>query len=287
MSNGMKFIQIGSDGGFLSKPVELTSLLLAPAERADILVDFSDINPGTTILLRNDAKAPFPDGDSPDPDTVGQIMQFSVPINSPQPVEPTKLPYILNCITKLKPNAPARILTLNEAMGPNGPTMVLLNGQMWSAPITETPKVGSTEEWCIVNLTMDSHPIHLHLVQFQLLDRQNFKAEEYKSKWEELNGMVPLHHKSKVLPIEPYLLGKPEDPEANEKGWKDTVRMNPGQVTRIVVRFAPQDIPTQGVSPGENYYPFDPSSGPGYVWHCHILDHEDNEMMRPYKVEPK
>ncbi|MHB8132454.1 MAG: multicopper oxidase family protein, partial [Mobilitalea sp.] len=169
MSNGMKFIQIGSDGGLLPSPVELETLLIAPAERADIIVDFSDIAPGTKILLLNEANAPFPDGDSPDPDTVGQIMQFNVPIETPEPVKPVKLPYRLNCIPILKPNAPRRILTLNEVMGQDGPTMVLLNGQMWSAPITETPQVGSTEEWCIVNLTMDSHPIHLHLVQFQLL----------------------------------------------------------------------------------------------------------------------
>jgi hypothetical protein len=86
------------------------------------------------------------------------------------------------------------------------------------------------------------------------------------------------------LPVEPYLKGEPIWPDANESGWKDTVRMNPGQVTRILVRFAPQDVPSCKVKPGVNLYPFDPGVGPGYVWHCHILDHEDNEMMRPYKV---
>ncbi|MDF2942150.1 MAG: putative multicopper oxidase [Herbinix sp.] len=285
MSNGMHFIQIGSDGGFLSEPVELNSLLLAPAERADILVDFSEIEPGTSILLQNNANAPFPDGDSPDPNTVGQIMQFTIPFDAPEPIKPCMLPDRLNCITNLKPNTPKRILTLNEVTGPNGPTIVLLNGQKWSAPITETPRVGSTEEWCIVNLTMDTHPIHLHLVQFQLHNRQNFDMEEYQKKWEELNGILPLEQPTEVLPIDPYLLGKPIDPDENESGWKDTVRMNPGQVTRIWVRFAPQDTPNCQVSPGKNYYPFDPSSGPGYVWHCHIIDHEDNEMMRPYIVE--
>lgn len=286
LSNGMPMIQIGTDGGFLPKPVELTSLLLAPAERADILINFADILPGTTIKLLNDAKAPFPDGASPDPETVGQIMQFTVPIKAPDPVPPEKLPKQMNCTPCLIPDAPKRILTLNEVMGPNGPTEVLLNGQMWAAPVSELPQVGSTEDWWIVNLTADSHPIHLHLVQFLLVSRQDIDTLAYSQAWEEANGMPPLHHPTKEVPVEPYLLGAPLPPDGNEEGWKDTIRVNPNQVTRIRVRFAPQDIPANGVNPGENYYSFDPSAGPGYVWHCHILDHEDNEMMRPYKVKP-
>ncbi len=335
--NGMKFIQIGTDGGFLPEPVELDSLLIAPGERADVLVDFSDIAPGISILLMNDAKAPFPVGDDPDPNTVGQIMQFTVPLNSPAPAKPPKLP--LNSPAPAKPpklpldspapakpskhplkspapvkpsklplNSPApvkpsklpkklnnipdlvpevqRILTLNEVMGPNdSPVMLLLNGQKWEAPVSELPRVGSTEEWVIANLTMDTHPIHLHLVQYQLLNRQDFRADDYRAKWEELNGMPPLDHPTKVLPVEPYLIGVPIEPDANEKGWKDTVRMNPNQVTRILVRFAPQNVAAGVAKPGKNFYPFNPSCGPGYVWHCHILDHEDNEMMRPYRVK--
>ena len=286
MSNGMKIVQIGTDGGFLPEPVELNSLLIAPGERADVLIDFSDIAPDTAILLLNDAKAPFPTGDDPDFNTVGQIMQFTVPVNSPQPVKPTKLPKKLNSIPRLVPDK-KRTLTLNEVLDPNSgsPVMLLLNGQKWEAPISELPIVGSTEEWVIANLTMDTHPIHLHLVQFQLLDRQVFRADDYRTKWEEINGMQPLNHPTIVLPVEPYLINAPIEPDANEKGWKDTVRMNPNQVTRILVRFAPQNVPSGAVKPGQNFYPFNPSCGPGYVWHCHILDHEDNEMMRPYKVE--
>lgn len=285
MSNGMTFIQIGSDGGFLPKPVELTSLLLAPGERADLLIDFSQFSPGTIIRLLNDASAPFPDGESPDPDTVGQIMQFTVPVDAPKPVRPKKLPCKLNTIPILKPDI-KRTLTLNEVNGPNGPIMVLLNGQMWMAPISEFPRVGSTEEWVIANLTMDTHPIHLHLVQFQLVDRQDFDAAGYMELWEMINGMVPLMHPTFEVPVGPFLSPNgPIDPEENELGWKDTIRMNPNQVTRIRVRFAPQDVPSGNVKPGENLFPFDPTTEPGYVWHCHILDHEDNEMMRPYKVK--
>ncbi|NSW90625.1 MAG: multicopper oxidase domain-containing protein [Firmicutes bacterium] len=285
LSNGMTFVQIGSDGGFLPKPVELGSLLIAPGERADILMDFSSIEPGTSIILQNDANAPFPGGDTPDPNTVGQIMQFTVLADSSAPVKPPRLPDKLNRIPRLIPDSPPRILTLNEVTTPNGPVILVLNGQKWSAPISELPRVGSTEEWIIINLTMDTHPIHLHLVQFQVVSRQNFKAEEYKNKWEEFNGVPPLDHPTIALPIEPYLDGEPISPPDNEKGWKDTVKVNSNEVTRIRVRFAPQDIPVFVAKPGKNLYSFDPTLGPGYVWHCHILDHEDNEMMRPYKVK--
>jgi FtsP/CotA-like multicopper oxidase with cupredoxin domain len=153
------------------------------------------------------------------------------------------------------------------------------------APISETPRVGSTEEWVIANLTADSHPIHLHLVQFQLLDRQYFDAAGYMKKWEEVNGMAPLMHPTIEVPVESFLSPDgPIKPDDNELGWKDTIRMNPNQVTRIRVRFAPQDVPSGCVVQGENLFPFDPTTEPGYVWHCHILDHEDNEMMRPYKL---
>lgn len=284
LSNGMPFIQIGSDGGFLPKPAELKSLLIAPGERVDILIDFSRLIPGSKVRLLNNANAPYPDG-TPTDDNVGQIMQFTVPENASDPVIPKKLPGKLNTIPLLLPDA-KRILTLNEVMTPDGPTMIVLNGQMWLTPTSETPRVGSTEEWVIANLTMDTHPIHLHLVQFQLINRQDFDAVGYMNKWEEINGMLPLMHPTIEVPIEPFLTeGCPIKPDANELGWKDTIRMNSNQVTRIRVRFAPQDVPTGCVKPGENLFPFDPTTEPGYVWHCHILDHEDNEMMRRYKVK--
>jgi FtsP/CotA-like multicopper oxidase with cupredoxin domain len=84
--------------------------------------------------------------------------------------------------------------------------------------------------------------------------------------------------------ITPFLQGPASPPRPNEAGWKDTVMMLPGQVTRIVVRYAPQDKP---VDAPDLYYDFDPNVlGRGYVWHCHIIDHEDNEMMRPLAVTP-
>ncbi|WP_330587975.1 multicopper oxidase family protein [Anaerocolumna sedimenticola] len=261
LSNGMKMTQIGSDGGFLPTPVVLESLLLAPAERADILIDFSDIKPGTKIMLLNDANAPYPGGNPPDPDTVGQVMRFTVPMYTSPPVKPGKLPDILNKLPELIPDSPKKVLTLFEINGLNGPVELLLDGQKWSSPTSELPVVGSTQIWEIANLTADTHPIHLHLVQFRLLNRQKFKASEYENKWTQINGLPPLDHPTNVLELEPYLIGSPYLPDENEKGWKDTVRMNPNEVTRILVRFAPQRIPSGSVKPGENRYSFDPARG--------------------------
>lgn len=212
-----------------------------------------------------------------------------------------------------------RQLVLIEVEGPGGPLEVLLNNTKWSGiregtttPVpgsqpgtmgqgdflTELPEVGATEVWEIINLTPDSHPIHLHLIQFQLLNRQNFDAVGYRTTYDALfpGGVYipgfgpPLRYNVPNAAgavggnpnVGPYLQGGIIPPDANEAGWKDTVRMDPGQVTRIVARWAPQDVSVNAVKPGQNLYPFDPTVGPGYAWHCHILDHEDNEMMRPY-----
>ena len=279
-SNQMPFIQIGTDGGYLPKPVQLVSLLISPGERADILVDFSQLSPGTKLILTNTANAPFPDGSPPDYQTVGQIMQFTV-LNKPV-VAPPPLPNRLNCICPLKRGRKVRTLTLYEVGGPNGALEFLQDGQKWSAPVSELPLVGSTEDWQFVNLSTGAHPMHLHLIQFQLVSRQDFLVDKYTSDWLALNGQPPFDHPTKVLPVKPYLLDGPIKPPAHENGWKDTIQAYPGQVTTIRVRFAPQDVEVS--LPGENWFPFNPAARPGYVWHCHILDHEDNEMMRPYKV---
>ncbi len=283
-SNNMSFIQIASDGGYLAHPVKLTSLILAPAERADILVDFSNERCKTKIILENYANAPYPMGDAPDPNTTGQIMQFTV-INS-HAENPNELPKTLNKITKLKTDSKKRTVVLFEVQGPNGPQEVLLNGQKWSAPVSELPRISSTEEWEFVNLTQDTHPMHLHLVQFQAYNRQAFRTQDYTNDWIALNGEPPLDHPTKVLPVNKYLVGNAIKADPNERGWKDTIRVNPGEVTRIKVRFAPLDINPKLTVPGKNFYSFNPEIGPGYVWHCHIIDHEDNEMMRPYQVIP-
>ena len=275
---GPAFHQIGSDGGYLAEPVILNQpgdptsprLLMAPAERADVIIDFSSYAPGTEFILRNTAKAPYPMGESPDGQTVGQIMLFRVvPATGP---DPSVIPATLASVTRLSDPSVRRTMTLNEIEGETGPLTAMLNGLPMDAAVTETPTLGTTELWEVVNLTGDAHPIHIHLVQFQLLNRQRFNVRRYEMAYEAANDTSGEHYTP--VDVTPYLRGKPIPADANERGWKDTYRMNPGEVTRILVRFAPQDE-----SPA---FAFDATAEPGYVWHCHILEHEENDMMRPY-----
>lgn len=286
LSNIAKFTQVSTDGGYLPKPAVLRNLVIAPGERADIVIDFSKMPAGTKILMTNVAAAPFPAGIAADPATVGQIMQFTV--NRTRAANAFEAPKSLNKLPFLKANAPTRVLTLNEIMGINGPLSSALDGQMYQAPASELPRVGSTEIWEIVNTTADTHPIHLHLIQFQLMSRQAFDPIGYSAAWDALNGqgMLPLMQPTVAVQTAPYLLGRPRPAPVNERGWKDTIQMNPGEVTRIIVRYAPTDAPLAFAVPGVNLFKFDPTFGPGYVWHCHILDHEDNDMMRPLSVMP-
>lgn len=284
------FTVIGSDGGYLRAPATVTQLTIAPGERYDVLVDFSNLKPGTKIIMKNSAKTPFPDGTAAKGATTGQIMQFTV-VGSPGPA-PANMPAVPNPSLAMFPSLtppPAektRFLVLTEVMGALGPTEVLLNGLKWHFPVTELPVVGSTEEWVIVNPTADTHPIHLHLTQFQLVSRQRVDIGLYYADWLTLNGgmMPPFHHEPSPLDPAMYLKGPTKPANLWEQGWKDTVQMHPGEVTIIRVRFAAITAPVGGPLDENGNYPFDPTEGPGYVWHCHILEHEDNEMMRPYVV---
>jgi len=289
------------------------ALLMGLAERADVIVDFRGLKNGTVVRMVNTAPdAPF--GGFPDipadPATTGQVMQFVVNSallgQSPTDLTATD-PYslVLNAEpANAAPIAATKTLSLNEeesatlcvtvdALGnvvevpgalpplcldgaglpagvPMAPKAALLGEvqcvdavtgvptatvppacnpatevlagvpMLWSDPMTERPLQGDTEQWDIYNLTVDGHPIHLHLVRYEVVDRQL---------------LDPLTN----LPI-----GLPMPPEANETGYKDTVIAYPGEVTRLKASF---DI--AGL----------------YVWHCHIVEHEDNEMMRPYCVD--
>lgn len=152
----------------------------------------------------------------------------------------------------------------------------LLDEQSWDGAISETPQFGATEDWVLVNTTLDAHPIHLHLVQFQLVSRQLLNTAGYLDEWIKLNGQPPFNHFTRnVASLSNYLTGTAASTQPEEQGWKDTLTVYSGEVVTIRVRFAPQDGST---------YTFDASAGPGYVWHCHLLEHEDHEMMRPYKI---
>lgn len=244
LSSGQNFVQIGTDGGLLENPVTLSYIILAPAERADVVVDFS-CHANQNIIMTNDAPTPFPDGGVPLTPDLMQIMEFRVKSHVSMPDRST-IPSTLSCLDRLDPlqAITVRKNTLVESTDEFGRLLLLLNNLMWSEPpITETPYNGTIEIWELFNTTVDTHPIHLHLVQFQILDRAPFTGD----------------------PNDPDLvIGPSQPPDPNEMGWKDTVRANPGEVTRIIARFGP----FTGI----------------YPWHCHIIEHEDHDMMRPYEV---
>jgi spore coat protein A, manganese oxidase len=231
LSNGMSFQVIGSDQGLLAEPVEMKRLVLAPAERTDIVVDFSQAR-GERVVLMSDAL---------------ELMQFRV--GREKVVDESVVPAVLRELPRVDESTAVRRreMTLNEFDGDNGePMVMLLNRKHWVEPVTEFVKLDSTEIWSFVNLTQDVHPIHLHMVRFQVLDRQSFSVYDYLAD----NGL--------------RTTGDVIKPGAHEMGWKDVVQCPPETVTRIVVPF-------QGYA-GK------------YLWHCHILEHEANDMMRPYVV---
>ena len=270
----MRVWQIGNEGGFLSRPVNVSSLTMSPAERADLIVDFSAVPGGRVHLINIGPDGPFsgpiggpvPQEIRADPQTTGLVMQFRV---ATQPVaDPTTPParFVLPDIQPLPRPVRTRKLALLEAaatgMGEaetEGPVEVLLGTanpatlrpteRMWGDPVTENPRVGDTEIWELYNFTGDAHPIHVHEVHFQVVNREGIIIEEDPS------GM----------PIGAKLAEDQRQPERTERGWKDTVTALPEEVTRIVAKF---DKPGQ------------------FVWHCHIVEHEDNEMMRPYRIGP-
>jgi spore coat protein A len=260
LSDGRPITQIGTDQGLLPAPVTTSRLLLAPAERADVIVDFRGAR-GARIRLKNDAPAPYPKGEAPDRRTTADIMEFRVVTPLGRPDLPG-IPGRLRAITPLsETDATVRYMAFREykdAMGE--PVTVLLNGRKWHEPVTVRPKLGGTEVWHLINTTDDAHPIHLHLVRFQVLDRQRFDTAAYLRDWgAERPGEGP-----DPIAVEPYLQGAREAPPAHERGWKDTVRADPGEVVRIIARF-------------------DGYTGK-YPWHCHMLEHEDNEMMLRFEV---
>ncbi len=243
LSNKQSFHAIGTDQGLLHAPVELKKIVIAPGERLDLILDFS-ARVSEQITVQDDAVA---------------VMQFRVsgsdaaPVSAPVVAQKSEsaLPAVLRPIERLAESSAVktRTLSLDEVDDlVQNPAKMLLNNTAWHMPVTEDPVLDSVEIWNLINPTDDSHPIHLHLVKFQILDRRRFQTFAYLS--------------DKQLKF----TGQPVPPEPSEAGWKDTARAEPGMVTRIIVRF-------------DGY--------PGrYVWHCHILEHEDNEMMRPYQVRP-
>jgi spore coat protein A, manganese oxidase len=265
---GVEVWQIGNEGGFLSAPVNITGmgnqLLMGLAERADMIVDFTNVPAGNYVLGNLGPDEPFGGGtpdedfDVADPNSTGQILQFHVvPALAPDPTTPPAF-LQLPVITPLPAPVATRPLALMEEMSTawDGPAAAMLGNvesgmamhRMWMEPISENPNVGDTEVWEFYNFTADAHPMHVHEVVFEVVDRQAISFEE---------------HMGHVTDIQ--LVGTPRPAEAWETGFKDTVIAYPGEVTRIKAKFN---------APGQ------------FVWHCHIVEHEDNEMMRPYRIGP-
>ncbi len=249
------FHQIGTDGGLLPNPAALNKLLLAPAERADLIVDFSGLE-GRIVTLANDAPAPFPGWEqinSRHP-RLYELMQFRVTRALSSKESSFSIP-----VTTVSPSlheskdesksVATRDFVLSERMDGHGGSLgVRINGKGYGDPVSELVTLGSTEKWRFINTTDDAHPMHLHLVQFRILERQGFDPAAFRA------GTL-------------QLLGSPRPPAANEAGWKDTAVVQPRDVLTILVRF-------------------DGYTG-RYVFHCHMLEHEDNDMMRPYEVVPE
>jgi len=270
---GVEVWQVGNEGGFLAAPVNLTAtndnrLLMGLAERADMIVDFTNVPVGSYVLGNVGPDEPFGGGvpgvdfEPSDPDSTGQVMQFRVvPAVAPDPTTPPQF-MALPAIAPLPEPVTTRKLALIEMMSNvhDGPSEAMLGNvdgdgiaehKMWADPVSENPNVGDTEDWELYNFTADAHPMHIHEVTFAVVDRQAITFTQ-----DEETGGISAVAKT----------GNPRPPEAWENGLKDTAISYPGEVTRLRAKF---DTPGQ------------------YVWHCHIVEHEDNEMMRPYRIGPE
>ncbi len=274
---GVEVWQIGNEGGFLVAPVNLTEghenrLLLGLAERADVIVDFTDVPVGNHVLGNVGPDEPFGGGvpgvdfEPADPGSTGQVLQFrvvpAVDADDSTPPQFLQLPPL----AALPAETVTRPLALIEKMGMGfdadgneleGPVEALLGNvvggvaeeKLWMDPVTENPAVGATEVWEMYNTTGDAHPMHVHEVVFEVVNREGLVLDD------DDEVVEPITLDGNVTPPEPW-----------ETGFKDTVIAYPGQVTRVRARFS---------TPGQ------------FVWHCHIVEHEDNEMMRPYRIGPE
>lgn len=238
LSDHHTFRVIGSDGGLLSAPVEVSEISLGPAERADLVIDFGGYAPGSEVLLRDTLEAGQVDPSDP---SAARIMKFIV---SGSPGWTAPLPPYLSHVERIPESQANRIRTFELRFDPS--LRQFRFGDFGWGEVTDFPTLGSTEIWQFANETTETHSIHMHLVQFQVLDRSSFQI---------MGGRVV-----------PGSDRKAPDPE--EAGWKDTANVKPNELLRVIMRFGPDGFLGD------------------YVVHCHMLEHEDNEMMRQFTVVP-
>jgi len=260
-TDGPPFTLIGNDGGLLASPVTIEDRLeIGTGKRADVVVDFSDYA-GQTLLVHNDAAAPYrgPDIDAGNQHSLPEVMVIDVASNDVD--DPSQIPGTLTEVPEIPIDSVAekRYLPLTASTDEYGRRLYLLGSEAESSPhrlydpVTEDPALDTTEIWSFANLTGMSHPMHLHLVHFQVLGRQPYG--EYDPEAETID----------VESLEP--------PASEETGWNDVVTVNPGEVVHVIVHF------------GEFEDLFNDQTG-WYMWHCHMLEHEDHDMMRPFRVLP-
>jgi spore coat protein A len=255
LSSGAPFSVIGMEGGLLPTPVTVSEVTLGPGERADVVIDFGPYPAGTEVVLLNSAPAPFPG--QAGVGVIPNVMKFRV---TAVPGDTDPLPASLRPFTPLDPGTATVDREFHLEKGPadacspfhwritsivNGAPV----GHMWD-DLSEFPELGSTEIWKFVNRSGVTHPMHLHLVMFQVLDRQAFEI---------VNGQI--------VP-----LGSPVPPPPHEAGWKDTVQVGPNEIVRWITRFVNPIDPAGATFTGH------------FPYHCHILEHEDHEMMRRYET---
>jgi spore coat protein A len=282
--DAIPFLQIATDDGLLPAAIELTQLVIAPGERAEIVVDFEAVGMGNSIRFFNFGPdspfggLPVPEEEQANPSTTGQIMQFNVnqrlKVNQGLPKATVSAGDIVrDPITPLVADNPSqpRKLGLFEGSDEYGRLQPLLGAFIdstnsiesltWDDEITENPYLNATEEWEVYNFTGDAHPVHLHLVAFQIINRQPIDFEITEKDQLQHSGENGIGGSVEISDITPA--GPAELPAENERGWKDTFIVPPGYVGRVIAKFDRLGR---------------------YVWHCHILSHEDHEMMRPYEV---
>jgi len=283
----LPFYIVGSDQSLRIDPALVNEVDFLPGERLDLVIDFKTVNPGDRIIVENIlGDSPF-GGDLPGPDDVfpdrrtDRVMAFDVEVPFNTDVSDTNIldtSALGGAFSVAGTPMLTRKLALFEGMDELGRLQPLLgtaepvldvagNGVEgtlpWHEPITENPMVGDTEIWEIYNTTGDAHPMHVHLVHFEVLNREGFTATVLDQPTHQHNGAIGAGFK--VVEGSILLDGLVRGPDASEQTRRDMVMALPGEVTRIKMTFT---------KPGR------------YVWHCHILSHEDHEMMRPFHVGP-